>query len=41
MDTSNLEQPVRQLITDGKGKFEEADYLVPILTVDEIRVRAV
>ena len=41
MDSPDLEQPVRQLITDGKGKFVEADYLVPILTVNEIRVRAV
>jgi len=41
MDTPNLEQPVRQLVTDGKGKFFEKDYLVPMLMTNEIRVQAV
>jgi len=41
MDTPNLEQPVRQLYTDGNGSFSEIDYLVPILFTDEIRVQAV
>ena len=41
MDTSNLEQPVRQLVTDGEGKFFEKDYLVPMLLADEIRVEAI
>jgi len=41
MDTPNLEQPVRQLYTDGTGYFTEQDYLVPMLLADEIRVEAV
>tara|TARA_B100000963_G_scaffold152967_1_gene133211 strand:- start:2371 stop:3285 length:915 start_codon:yes stop_codon:yes gene_type:complete len=41
MDTPNLEQPVRQLVTDGEGKFFEKDYLVPMLLSDEIRVQAI
>lgn len=41
MDTPNLEQPVRQLVTDGKREFFEKDYLVPMLLADEIRVEAV
>lgn len=41
MDTPNLEQPVRQLVTDGEGKFFEKDYLVPMLLANEIRVEAV
>ena len=41
MDTPNLEQPVRQLVTDGEGKFFERDYLVPMLLADEIRVEAI
>ena len=41
MDTPNLEQPVRQLFTDGTGEFFEKDYLVPMLLANEIRVRAV
>ena len=41
MDTPNLEQPVRQLVTDGEGKFFEKDYLVPMLLADEIRVKAI
>lgn len=41
MDTPNLEQPVRQLFTDGTGQFFEKDYLVPMLLANEIRVRAV
>jgi threonine dehydrogenase-like Zn-dependent dehydrogenase len=41
MDSSDLKQPVRQLITEGKGEFFEKDYLVPMLLVDEIRVRSI
>jgi D-arabinose 1-dehydrogenase-like Zn-dependent alcohol dehydrogenase len=41
MDSSDLKQPVRQLVTDGEGTFFEKDYLVPMLTTDEIRVRAI
>ena len=41
MDTPNLEQPVRQLFTDGTGEFFEKDYLVPMLLANEIRVEAV
>ena len=41
MDTPNLEQPVRQLFTDGTGEFFEKDYLVPMLLANEIRVKAV
>ena len=41
MDTSSLEQPVRQLYTEGKNTFEEKEYLVPMLTRNEIRVRAI
>jgi len=41
MDSSDLKQPVRQLVTDGKGTFFEKDYLVPMLLANEIRVKAV
>lgn len=41
MDAPSLEQPVRQLVTDGNGEFFEQDYLVPMLLADEIRVKAV
>lgn len=41
MDSSNLKQPVRQLITQGNGEFIEKDYIVPMLLKDEIRVCAV
>jgi threonine dehydrogenase-like Zn-dependent dehydrogenase len=41
MDSQDLKQPVRQLVTKGNGVFIEQDYLVPMLLKDEIRVRAV
>jgi len=41
MDSPDLKQPVRQLVTRGNGVFIEQDYLVPMLLKDEIRVRAV
>lgn len=41
MDSQDLKQPVRQLVTRGNGVFIEQDYLVPMLLKDEIRVRAV
>ena len=41
MDSPDLKQPVRQLVTRGNGVFIEQDYLVPMLLKDEIRVRAI